>query len=111
MKPGDLVWVPFPHVEDNRIQSRPAVVIATGLGGSLDLCWGLMVTAASNPEWPEDVLVEGSDETGLPITSRIRTGKIATLPAANATPIGRLPDEVWEKVQSRVSETLAANVV
>lgn len=37
--------------------------------------------------------------------------KIATLPAANATLIGRLPDAVWKKVQSNVSGALAAKSV
>jgi hypothetical protein len=59
--PGDIVWLPFPHVEDNRMQSRPALIVATGLGVS---------------------------------ASRIRTGKIATVAASGATPVGRLPDAI-----------------
>lgn len=48
LAPGDLVWVPFPRVEDNRLRSRPAVILATGLAGKHELCWALRVTAAAN---------------------------------------------------------------
>ncbi len=98
MSPGDVVWVPFPHVEDNRMQSRPALVVATGLGGALDLCWALMITAAGNAPWPGDVLIADAAAAGLPAPSRVRTGKIATLPAASATRIGRLPEGDWAEV-------------
>ena len=106
MTPGDIVWVPFPHVEDNSLQSRPALIVASRLAGSLDLCWALMITAETNPAWPEDVVVHDSTATGLPIPSRIRTGKIATLAAASATPIGRLPEGAWHEVRERLATTL-----
>lgn len=106
MTPGDIVWVPFPHVEDNRLQSRPALIIATGLAGPLDLCWALMITAAANPAWPEDVMLSDHGSAGLPAPSRIRTGKVATVPAADATRIGRLPAAVWADVCARLAATL-----
>lgn len=37
--PGDIVWMPFPHVEGNRMHSCPALIVASGLGGPLDLYW------------------------------------------------------------------------
>ena len=106
MSPGDVVWVPFPHVEDNRLQSRPALIVATGLGSALNLCWALMITAAANPAWPEDVLIPGDEATGLRTPSRIRTGKIATLAAAHATLIGRLPNAAWNEVRGRLAAIL-----
>lgn len=106
MTPGDIVWVPFPHVETNQFQSRPALIAATGLAGEHDLCWALMITAAVNVPWPNDVLIDDDPATGLPIPSRVRTGKIATLAAASATPIGRLPDANWQEVRTVVAKTL-----
>lgn len=106
MRPGDIVWMPFPHVEDNRMQSRPVLIVATGLGGAPDLCWALMITAASNPAWPEDVMIRDHEPTGLPVPSRIRTGKIATVAAAGVTPVGRLADDVWNDVRDRMAVTL-----
>jgi mRNA-degrading endonuclease toxin of MazEF toxin-antitoxin module len=108
--PGDIVWVPFPHVEDNRIQSRPALIVATGLAGSLNLCWALMITAAANPAWPEDVLIGDDEATGLRAPSRIRTGKIATLASENATPIGRLPETRWVEVCERLGAIMGESV-
>jgi mRNA interferase MazF len=104
--PGDIVWVPFPHVETSQLQSRPALIVATGFAGSLDLCWALMITAAANPAWPEDVLIGDDKATGLPVPSRVRTGKVATVAAASATPVGRLPDADWRAVQARLVHQL-----
>ena len=101
LAPGDLVWVPFPHVEDNRLRSRPAVIVATGLAGPLDLCWALMVTAAANDPWPEDIPIDDHRAIGLAIPSSIRVGKVATLAAAAATRIGPLPDAIWRAVCRR----------
>ena len=106
MTPGDIVWLPFPHVEDNRMQSRPALIVATGLGGALDLCWALMVTAASNPAWPGDVMIADHEPTDLPVPSRIRTGKIATVAAAGATLVGRVPEDIWNDVRGRLAAAL-----
>ena len=106
MTPGDIVWVPFPHVEDNRLQSRPALIVATELAGPLDLCWALMITAAINPAWPEDVLIGDDEATGLPAPSRVRTGKIATLAATSTTLVGRLSDRDWRAVQGKLARLL-----
>lgn len=105
LAPGDLVWVPFPHVEDNRLRSRPAVIVATGLAGTHDLCWALMVTAATNEPWPEDVPITDHQAVGLAIPSSVRVAKVATLPSAVATRIGRLPEAVWIEVRARFAGT------
>lgn len=104
---GDVVWVPFPHVEDNRLRPRPAIIIATGLGGALGLCWSLMVTSAANRAWPGDITIADHQAVGLPIQSRIRTAKVATLEEASAKVIGRLPPEIWAQVTAHVRDALA----
>ncbi len=111
LAPGDLVWVPFPHVEDNRLRSRPVVIVATGLAGSHDLCWALMVTAAANEPWPEDVPIADDRAVGLAIPSSVRVAKVATLAAATATRIGRLPDAVWAEVRARFAGIARAGEV
>lgn len=103
LAPGDLVWVPFRHVRDNRLRSRPAVIVATGLAGSHKLCWALMVTAAANEPWPEDVPIADHQAVGLSIPSSVRVAKVATLPAAAATRIGRLPEATWVEVLKRLA--------
>ena len=109
-KPGDIVWVPFPHVEDNRLRSRPAVIVATGIGGRMGLCWALMITSAANDPWPGDIAIADYQSAGLPIASVVRTGKIATLAAATATHVGRLPEPIWDAVQGAVGATLKMRV-
>ena len=110
LAPGDLVWVPFPHVEANRLRSRPAVIVATGLAGPHDLCWALMVTAAANEPWPEDVPIPDHAALGLAIPSVVRVAKLATLPASAATRIGRLNEETWGEVSERVSRIVGMAV-
>lgn len=62
-----------------------------------------MITAASNPAWPEDVMIVDYEPTGLPVPSRIRTGKIATVAVTSATPVGRLPGPIWNDVRGRMA--------
>lgn len=105
MTPGDIVWVPFPHVETNQLHSRPALIVAAGLAGDHDLCWALMITAAANAPLTGDVQIVEERGTGLPIASRVRTGKIATITASSATPIGRLSEKDWARVCAVLADT------
>jgi hypothetical protein len=63
-----VVAVPFPYVERMVQQRRPALVVAAGLGAH-DLLWVLMITAAVNPRWPDDVEIIDHEAAGLPIPS------------------------------------------
>jgi len=90
-EPWQIVAVPFPYIERPVQQRRPALVVATGLGGSHDLLWVLMITAASHRRWPGDVEVEDHASAGLPIPSVVRTAKIATIAASSARGLGTLP--------------------
>jgi mRNA interferase MazF len=86
-----IVSVPFPYIERPIRQRRPAVVILTGMGAAHDLLWVLMITAAANRGWPDDVAIDDHVAAGLPIPSIVRTAKIATIAAAEAQPLGALP--------------------
>jgi mRNA interferase MazF len=86
-----IVSVPFPYVERPIRQRRPALVVPTGMGAARDLLWVLMITAAANRGWPEDVAIDDHAAAGLPIPSLVRTAKIATIAATDAQPLGALP--------------------
>jgi mRNA interferase MazF len=87
----DVVAVPFPYVERPVRQRRPALVVLAGIGAPHDLLWVLMITAAANPSWPDDVAIDNHAAAGLPIASVVRTAKIATIAAAEARRLGALP--------------------
>ena len=88
----DLVKVPFPYTDRPVQQRRPALVVATPHpAGAAELLWVLMVTSVGNRGWPGDVVVSDLNEAGLPAPSIVRPVKIATIEAAGAVHIGRLP--------------------
>ena len=90
-EPWTVVSVPFPYVERPIRQRCPALVALSGIGPARDLLWLLMITAAANRGWPDDVAIDDHAGAGLPIPSIVRTAKIATIDAADARPLGVLP--------------------
>jgi len=98
ISPGDVVWVPFPHVKDASLHPRPALIVATGLGPAGALCWALMITNAKRGNWPGDVLIADHAAVGLPIPSKIRSAKVATLESHTAHHLGRLSEPDWQIV-------------
>lgn len=103
---GDVVWVPFPYVEQARMRSRPALIVSAHPGGS-QLLWALMITSAANAGWPDDVsLATNYLESGLPIPSVIRTTKISAVEAAGARRIGALPADLLAEVLAKVAAHL-----
>lgn len=102
-EPGDIIWVPFPFVETQEIRSRPALVIsAQPLGPDLDLLWVLMITNASRPSWPGDVIIVDHTAVGLPIPSKIRTEKISTVISSGSEKMGKIGAVALSDVQTRV---------
>jgi mRNA interferase MazF len=93
-----IVSVPFPYVERPIRQRRPALVVLTGMGAAHDLVWVLMITAAANRGWPEDVPIDDHAAAGLPIPSIVRTAKIATIAAPDAHSLGVLPPQASVRV-------------
>jgi mRNA interferase MazF len=104
----DVIAVPFPYVEPPIQQRRPALVVASGLGGSLDLLWVLMITSAANPRWPEDVEIDDRDGAGLPIASIVRTAKIATIEARAANRLGMISGQSAARVATILRQRLPA---
>lgn len=100
--------VPFPHVESDRLQMRPALVVSTQpIGGPGPLFWAVMITSAENRGWPDDVsLLDRYAECGLKIPCVIRCAKIATFEAASAGAIGQLPEDLLAEVRRVLSTIL-----
>lgn len=104
---GDVVRVLFPHVERNVARPRPALVLTREpVGPDGLLIWVGMITNARRKAWPGDILIEDHEAAGLPVPSVIRTAKIATLEAASATRIGRLPEAQILAVRKQVVSNL-----
>jgi mRNA interferase MazF len=104
---GDVIKVPFPYTDRPTRQSRPALVVSTGgIEEAHGLLWVAMITSAENRGWPSDVPVANLAGAGLPIPSVIRTAKIATIEATDATKLGRIPAALLKKVISQVGSEL-----
>ncbi|MEZ5863589.1 MAG: type II toxin-antitoxin system PemK/MazF family toxin [Geminicoccaceae bacterium] len=72
-EPFDVVAVPFPYVERPVTQRRPAVVLALPPSGNRHpLLWVMMITSATNRQWPGDIPVADIEAAGLPYPSVIR---------------------------------------
>ena len=106
---GDVIKVPFPYTDRATRQSRPALVVSTGrLEEMHGLLWVVMITSAENRGWPGDVPVENLKMAGLPVPSLIRSAKIATIDASDASKLGRLPAAQVGLVTGRLIEALTA---
>ncbi len=108
MKPGDIVWVPFPFVEAPRLRDRPALVIsAQSPTPDLDLLWVMMITSAANKGWQGDLSLETRfAECGLEVPCVIRTAKIATVEVSRARRSGRLPKDLFAEVREELRRRL-----
>lgn len=95
----DVVSVPFPYVERNVLARRPALVVSNpSLEDRLGLIWVLMITAAENRRWDDDIEIADHRSIGLPIASIIRPTKIATVEARQARFLGRLAPAMADAV-------------
>ena len=108
-KQGDVIKVPFPYTDRATRQYRPALVVSgADLEAAHGLLWVLMITSAQNRGWPGDVAVGNLAAAGLPLPSIIRTAKIATIEAADATKLGRVSAATLRSVTRTVGEVLGA---
>jgi mRNA interferase MazF len=103
-----IVKVPFPYTDRPVRQRRPALVIANETRDTTNgLLWVLMITSAGNRGWVGDVGISDLAATGLPVPSIVRTAKIATIDAADAEKLGRLPKTERGKVATNLTEHLS----
>ena len=104
---GDVIKVPFPCTDRPTRQSRPALVVSRGgIEDAHGLLWVVMITSAENRRWPGDMAVQNLNAAGLPVPSVIRTAKLATIEASDATRLGRISATLLEKVSARLGQEL-----
>jgi mRNA interferase MazF len=72
------------------------------------LLWVAMITSASNRAWPEDVKVSNLKKAGLPYPSVIRSAKIATIEASDASKIGSVSPARLKQVKERIAMELGS---
>ena len=106
-KQGDVIKVPFPYTDRATRQSRPAMVVsADRIQEVHGLVWVIMITSAENRSCPGDVAINNLAAAGLPAPSVIRTAKIATIDAADATKLGQVSSLLLKQVTRRMGEEL-----
>ena len=106
---GDVIKVPFPYADRATRQSRPAVVVSTAQLQDLHgLLWVAMITSAENRGWPDDVPVADLELAGLPVPSVIRSAKIATIDAADASKLGRVSAGQVRRLAGKIGQRLGA---
>ncbi len=104
---GDVIKVPFPYTDRPTRQSRPALVVSTsGIEDTHGLLWVVMITSAENRGWPGDLPVQNLARAGLPVASVIRTAKIATIEASDATRLGTVPATLLARVVAQLGREL-----
>ena len=104
---GDVIKVPFPYTDRSTRQSRPALVVSTGeLEDAHGILWVVMITSAHNRGWSSDVPVNDLATAGLPVPSVIRTAKIATIEAADASRLGRIKPALYRQVAVQLAQVL-----
>ena len=106
-KQGDVVKVPFPYTDGAARQFRPALVVSTGgIEAAHGLLWVTLITSAENRGWGGDLSVANLALAGLPAPSVIRTAKVATIEARDATKLGRISPSLLEQALGRITREL-----
>ncbi len=106
---GDVIKVPFPYTDRATRQSRPALVVSTARLKDLHgLLWVVMITSAENRGWPDDVPVTNLKMAGLPSPSLIRSAKIATIDAADASKLGQVSAAQLRLVTGKLIQGMGA---
>jgi mRNA interferase MazF len=105
---GDVVRVPFPYTDRATRQRRPALVVSRGgLGESGHLLWVAMITSAENRSWADDVpFGDTYVKAGLPAPSLVRPCKLATIESGHAEKIGRVNEDLLERVVAYLQRSI-----
>ena len=65
-----------------------------------------MITSAENRGWPGDVALNDLVAAGLPVPSLVRTAKIATIEANDASRLGRIGAPLRRRVTRKLAQQL-----
>ena len=102
-----MIKVPYPYADRSARQYRPALVVSTGgIEVAHGLLWVTMITSAENRGWSGDLEVGDLALAGLPAPSVIRTAKIATIEAGDATQLGRIHPSLLEQTLRQIVREL-----
>ncbi|MBM3392835.1 MAG: type II toxin-antitoxin system PemK/MazF family toxin [Betaproteobacteria bacterium] len=105
----DVVILPFPFTDRNAAKVRPAVVVSSEvLHGRAGKYFLAMITSAGHAPVEGDVGISDLDAAGLPVDSRVRPSKLATVErSAFRKRIGTLPKADRLRVLSALHRFLA----
>jgi mRNA interferase MazF len=105
----DVKKGPFPYTNRPVQQHRPALVVGRHRqAGSPALLWVVMITSAQHHRWVGDVEISNLPTAGLPVSSIVRSAKIATIQTQHAERIGHLPVSDRPAVRARIAEICKA---
>lgn len=80
LQPFDIVVVPFPYSDRLAEKRRPALVVSSPeLEARNGLVWVAMITSAARPAGFGDARITDQAAAGLPASSMVRAGKLATI--------------------------------
>ena len=107
-KQFDIVVVPFPYSDQLAEKRRPALVVSSNtFNKKHGLLWVVMITSATNPARPDDIMLAANTKTGLPATSLIRPSKIATIEPERVVRVaGKIDGRAAKAVMAMLSATL-----
>ena len=100
--------MPFPYTDrSTRLHGPPLLVSRGGLGEDGRLLWVAMITSAENRSWADDVpFGETYADAGLPAPSLIRPCKLATIESDHAEKIGRVNEDLLERVAAYLQRSI-----
>lgn len=102
-----MVKVPFPYTDRSTRQIRPALVVsAGGIEEAHSLLSVLMITSAENRKRPGDVTVGNLAIADLPVSSVIRTAKIAMIEASDTEKLGKVTRTLFGQVAKHLEREL-----
>lgn len=106
----DVVILPFPFTDRNAAKVRPAVVVSSeALHGRAGKYFLAMITSAGHAPVEGDVGISDIETAGLPVDSRVRPSKLATVErSAFRKRIGTLPKTDRLRVLSSLHRFLAS---
>ena len=94
LRQWDIAVVPFPYSDQLAEKKRPALIVSGDeFMAETGLAWLVMVTTSREP-WSSDIAIEDHSAAGLPVPSKVRVAKIATIDTSRIVRVaGRLNDE------------------
>ena len=100
-RPGDVVLLLFPFTDAEGARRRPSLLLVDT--GDEDIVVARITSQA--PRDAHDLRIEKWQSAGLLLPSVVRVHKLATLERGLVhTGLGRLDEEDWGRVQSRIRE-------